>query len=102
MGQFFGVLRHNFRLPPSGVILQGADRNPVLTPAFMEDHAVQFDMPAHRIIGPAGEIPSPMTSSSARMACSMKATAKGSVARQGAFKREPQTSSDIFSAPTLA
>ena len=38
---------------------QGADRQPrCSTPSFLsEDQAVQFDMPAHRIIGPAGELP---------------------------------------------
>jgi transposase len=37
---------------------QGADRQPRFSvPNFLsEDQAVQFDMPAHRIIGPAGEL----------------------------------------------
>ena len=38
---------------------QGADRQPPFsTPSFLsEDTAVLFDMPARRIIGPAGELP---------------------------------------------
>jgi transposase len=37
----------------------GADRQPrfSIPSFFLEDQAVQFDMPAHRIIGPAGELP---------------------------------------------
>jgi transposase len=34
-----------------------ANGRPAASPQVLEDHAVQFDMPASRIIGPAGELP---------------------------------------------
>jgi transposase len=68
---------------------QGADRQHCLSaPSFLsEDQAVQFDLPAHRIIGPAGELPvRPDDLVVSRLAMLIEGQCEGLGAAKAAFK----------------
>jgi transposase len=68
---------------------QGADHQHCLSaPSFLsEDQAVQFDLPAHRIIGPAGELPvRPDDLVVSRLAMLIEGQCEGLGAAKAAFK----------------
>ena len=87
-------------IPPLGYPFKGANGHTRFsrhTPVS-ENQAVQFDIPAHRIVGPAGELPVlPDDRVVSRLAMLIEGQCEGTRRRQGRREAQISASRDIFS-----